>query len=563
MENSKKCINCNQQYGTELEKCETCKLPLTPISNDFARGEVIGEKYAIEALIGDGGMSKVYRASHKLMKRKVAIKMLHAGLVGQTATLTRFKKEAEASSRLSHTNIVTTFDFGLTPDGRPYLVMDYLEGKTFTDLLNEARLLDPGRCLKLFIQLCAGLEHAHARGIVHRDIKPSNIFVVEDEKGNEVIKLLDFGIAKRVSRDREESDEKEDCESKNEPTLTEAGTVFGSPLYMSPEQVRGEKVDFRSDVYSLSCLLYQSLTGTPIYDADDAMDCMYHHVNDDPEPFNHRCPTADIPEGLQELVFKGLAKSPENRIQSMEEYRELLEEELKKLEQPEIVPELNSASSERPEAQPTELDEAGQEKSESIVKSIDPLSYLIPLAVVLLLSLITQFTDTRLFNPEVEAKKAAVSRNNEKPERQDKQQKREAKAERKNSEDDSRKDKRGPLQIPQSKEAAERPESERLLEEGKTAFRNGDFEKAQNRFVEALENSKKEGTEKESLQYLESAFWVGKTLMKRKQYRLAAGYLEWSAEKFETRYGTGSRFAKEARADLALCKQALALKPKE
>lgn len=558
MENSKKCINCNQHYGTELEKCENCKLPLTPISNDFARGEVIGEKYAIEALIGDGGMSKVYRASHKLMKRKVAIKMLHAGLVGQAATLTRFKKEAEASSRLNHTNIVTTFDFGLTPDGRPYLVMDYLEGRSFADLLNEERLLDPRRCLKLFIQLCAGLEHAHARGIVHRDIKPSNILVVEDEKGNEVIKLLDFGIAKRVSEDRDEPDAGEDGESKHEPTLTEAGTVFGSPLYMSPEQVRGEKVDFRSDIYSLSCLLYQSLTGTPIYEADDAMDCMYHHVNDDPEPFNHRCPTADIPEGLQELVFKGLAKSPDNRIQSMEEYRELLEAELKKLEQPDSVSESTSEPEDEQEAQPKEQ-QADQAVPEKIVKAIDPLSYLVPLGVVLLLSLVTQFTDTRLFDAEAAAKKAAVSQSNEK---QDKQDKREAKAEKKHSEEQASKEKRGPLQIPQSKETAEHSQSDSSMEAGKTAYRNGDYDEAQNKFVEALEKSKKEGTETESLHYLESAYWVGKTLLKRKQYRLAAGYLEWSAEKFETRYGTGSRFAKQARSDLALCKQALALKPK-
>ena len=136
---------------------------------------MIGEKYEIDSLVGDGGMSKVYRASHKLMKREVAIKMLHAGLVGQTSTLTRFKKEAEASSRLNHTNIVTTFDFGLTPDGRPYLVMDYLEGRSFSELLQEERLIAPERCLKLFIQLCAGLEHAHAKGLVHRDINPSNI----------------------------------------------------------------------------------------------------------------------------------------------------------------------------------------------------------------------------------------------------------------------------------------------------------------------------------------------------------------------------------------------------
>ncbi|MBI1271878.1 protein kinase [bacterium] len=547
MENSKKCINCNQYFGTEIEKCTSCELPLTPISNDLARGEVIGEKYAIEALIGDGGMSKVYRASHKLMKRKVAIKMLHAGLVGQTATLTRFKKEAEASSRLNHTNIVTTFDFGLTPDGRPYLVMDYLEGRSFADLLNDERLLDPRRCLKLFIQLCSGLEHAHAKGIVHRDIKPSNIFVVEDEKGNEVIKLLDFGIAKRVSEQREEIDTGEDGDSKHEPTLTEAGTVFGSPLYMSPEQVSGETVDFRSDIYSLSCLLYQTLTGTPIYDADDAMDCMYHHVNDDPEPFNHRCPTADIPDELQELVFKGLAKSPENRIQSMEEYRVRLEEELKKLEQPDSTPELVSEPARQPEDQE---DTEVKEEPESIVKSIDPLSYLVPLGVVLILSLVTQFTDTRLFDAEAASKKASVS---ERIDSQDKQEK-------KKSGDDHDKAERGPLQIPEPKETAESPKTENYLEEGKTAYRNGDFEEAQNKFVEAFDRAKKEGTD--SLQYLETAFWIGKTLHKRKQYRLAAGYLEWSAEKFETRYGTGSRFAKEARSDLAACKQALALIPK-
>lgn len=580
MENSKKCINCNQYFGTDQEKCSNCKLPLTPISNDLAQGEMIGEKYEIDSLVGDGGMSKVYRASHKLMKREVAIKMLHAGLVGQTSTLTRFKKEAEASSRLNHTNIVTTFDFGLTPDGRPYLVMDYLEGRSFSELLQEERLIAPERCLKLFIQLCAGLEHAHAKGIVHRDIKPSNIYLVQDEKGNEIVKLLDFGIAKRVSESKHNGNGKEESnEESNEVTLTEAGTVFGSPLYMSPEQVRGESVDFRSDIYSLSCLLYQSLTGTPIYDGEDAMDCMYQHVNDEPEPFNHRCSTADIPDSLQSIVFKGLDKDPENRIQSMEDYRVLLEAELLKLEQSENAP-ADSENPDKPDNQEeSEVSESQPQEDESEnstvedtqtkvfgrlferIKSVDPLSYLVPLGVVLLLALVTQFTDTKLYSGEgSEANRPTLKKKKTQEKREEKNEKiKDKKNNSASSDDDSDNvDKRGPLQIPEPQKSSTKLEVDGLLEKGKASFRDGDYGEAQNRFIEALELAKEEGAN--SLHYLESASWIGKTLLKRKKYRLAAGYLEWSAEKFETRYGTGSRFAKEARTDLAACRQALALK---
>ena len=202
-EKAKKCINCSSYFGPDKEKCPECDLPLTPIMNDLSEGMVIGEKYEIETLIGDGGMGKIYKATHKLMKRKVAIKMLHSGLVGQPATLARFKKEAQASSQLDHTNIVTTFDFGLTPDGRPYLVMDYLEGQSFADLLKTEKVLEPKRCLNLFIQLCGGFEHAHTKGIVHRDIKPSNILIIKDEKNNEIVKILDFGIAKQMGKRNE------------------------------------------------------------------------------------------------------------------------------------------------------------------------------------------------------------------------------------------------------------------------------------------------------------------------------------------------------------------------
>ncbi len=602
----KKCIACDVNYEIDKAKCPKCELPLTPVSNELAQGSVIGEKYEIESLVGDGGMGKVYKAAHKLMKRKVAIKMLHSGLVSQAATLKRFKKEAEASSKLDHTNLVTTLDFGLTPDGRPYLVMDYLEGISFAELLSREKVLKPEHCLKLFVQICAGLEHAHTKGIIHRDIKPNNIFVVEDAKQNQIIKILDFGIAKRVAS--KDDDELNDTRN----SITEAGTVFGSPLYMSPEQIRGAEVDFRSDVYSVSCLLYQSLTGTPVYEVEDALDCMQLHINKKPEPFSHRCSTAGIPDSLQQIVFRGLEKDPEKRIQSMEEYGELLAAELAKLTQPKQAPAKVSESEEsesknKDDDSRVETEESkdskdsvessdGNNESEKLTeeptgekgvdgetqpakpKKKEKFSFAsvsniaVPLLVVVALVALSSFTDTRLFYEE-DAKSQKVSESATAKSVDEELESLPA------VEDAGKQQKadREPLQLPVGKDESEADKAQAetaqsskeddgrvrlstLIREGKQAYRREDFVQAQKSFIEANKIAHK--LDVRSIEYLDSVTWLGKTLMARKKYRAALNYLEWSRDKIEVRYGTGSRFAREARDLLTICYKKLGMNKK-
>lgn len=575
-ENSKKCIICESYYPTDVEKCTKCDLPLTPISNDLSNGEVIGDKYEIDALIGDGGMGKVYRATHKLMKKKVAIKMLHSGLVGQSSTLRRFKKEAEASSSLDHTNIVKTLDFGLTPDGRPYLVMDYLEGLSFAELLAAEKLIETERCLRLFIQLCSGLEHAHTKGIVHRDIKPSNIIIVKDEKQNEIVKILDFGIAKKVTSSKEgQGGEPEKLAS----SVTEAGTVFGSPLYMSPEQVRGESVDMRSDIYSLSCLLYQCLTGTPLYQADEAMDCMYLHVNQEPEPFNHRCPTANIPDSLQAIVFKGLRKNPDERIQTMEEFESTLQAELAVIESDNSTSDqvncLDSDSTnlnQKTDEADTEkivadsVDATTEVKATEKEKAFDYVNVLVPVSVVIVLLVLSSVSDIKLFDSEEaqspKSPERRASSNNTEEASANRTRKSGDNSDKKKKSNDSdttriEEKERKPLQLPAgtkngdtSKESATSVlKVSELLKEGKDLYYSKQFTEAQKKFVLANDLARSLGTN--SLEYLDSVTWLGKTLLARKQYQSAAIYLKWSARMFEKKYGSGSRFTREAKDELA------------
>lgn len=566
---NKKCINCDQFYDSDQERCTECDLPLTPIVNDLDQGVVIGEKYEIEKLIGDGGMGKIYKASHKLMKRTVAIKMLHSGLVGQSTTLARFKKEAEASSSLDHTNIVTTFDFGLTPDGRPYLVMDYLEGDSLAEILKSEKLLEPKRCLELFIQLCAGFEHAHSKGIIHRDIKPSNILVVKNEKNDEIVKILDFGIAKKVNSSEKESE----GNGPKDLDLTEAGTVFGSPLYMSPEQVRGEELDFRSDIYSLSCLLYQALSGTPVYQADEPVDFMFMHVNKEPEPLASRCPTSKISDSLQKVVFKGLEKEPGERIQSMEAFKELLKKELEKMNQTsssvsvqKVDAESDNTSSKTIETPITDKGENQDSKTSDQSTGQTPpagisklVPYLIPVLVALMLAALTNYTDTRVFDPDEKSVADANRKNDNK-----KNKKADEVSTPKNSKPSISNSKGKKLKrieeerrfvSKDAKKLSPKDRLKKLLNEGKLAYDQKNFITAQNKFIAANSLAKK--LDITSVEYLDSVYGLGKTLLERKKYQESLIYLNWALKKINKRYGDNSSYAMKVKSDIEKANQSI------
>lgn len=308
----KVCIACKQEFSKDMDKCPHDGTVLTPVSVEPGVGTIIAGKYEVLSVIGGGAMGLVYKARHTLMKRIVAVKVLRPNMALDETTVSRFQKESEALSVLDHPNILKVFDFGLNEQGQPYLVTDYLEGDTLADILNKDERIEYKRAVELFKQVSSALSHAHKNGVIHRDMKPSNIMLVRDDEGNEVVKILDFGIAK-VTDDAESSTQ-----------LTKTGEVFGSPLYMSPEQCRGKKLDARSDIYSIGCVLYRSLSGAPPIIGQDLIECLYKHVNEDPAPFEEVLPGNDIPKALEALVMKCLMKDPALRFQSMNELRDAL-----------------------------------------------------------------------------------------------------------------------------------------------------------------------------------------------------------------------------------------------
>lgn len=312
---SKTCTACGRRYQGDMTVCPDDNMPLMTVPDEDLVGTVLENKYEILEKIGAGGMGAVYKARHQLMHRQVAIKMVLAQLSANSMTLKRFTQEARATSQLNHPNILTVFDFGISPSNQPYLVMDFLEGVNFGRVLEETRQIPVPRAIGIFLQVCAALGHAHQKGIVHRDLKPSNIMLIELDGQPDFVKVLDFGIAKVLSSVDGETD-----------NLTRTGEVFGSPLYMSPEQFRGKSMDARSDIYSLGCVMYRSLAGICPVTGKDVLECMYKHVNETIPPFSVTAPEAEIPERLEQIIMKALAKNPDDRYASMNDLRADLEQ---------------------------------------------------------------------------------------------------------------------------------------------------------------------------------------------------------------------------------------------
>ncbi len=268
-------------------------------------GEVIDGKYRIIEVIGAGGMSLVFKAEHLLLNRTVAVKMLHAYLRSDDVSVKRFQQEAKTCASFDHPNVVPILDFGVTRTGQPFLVMKYLDGISLARMLRQRHRLPWREAVPIFIQCCDGLEAAHAAGIIHRDIKPGNIVVITDPDGSERVQVVDFGIAKMLNDDL------------NEQRLTQAGEVFGSPLYMSPEQCEGAMLDSRSDIYSLGAVMYETLSGVPPLMGGSATETMRLHAHVAPRPFSVVAEGLTLPAKLEEIVQTMLAKRPSARFSTM------------------------------------------------------------------------------------------------------------------------------------------------------------------------------------------------------------------------------------------------------
>ncbi len=265
---------------------------------------LLGGRYELDGVVGRGGMAEVYRARDIRLDRVVAVKTLREDLARDQTFQARFRREAQSAASLNHPSIVAVYDTGednLGPTPVPYIVMEYVDGRTVRDLLRDDRRLLPERALEITDGVLRALDYSHRNGIVHRDIKPANVMVTRSGD----IKVMDFGIARAMS----------DAQA----TMTQTAQVIGTAQYLSPEQARGERVDARSDLYSAGCLLYELLTGRPPFTGDSPVAIAYQHVTENPVTPSRIDP--EIPPWADAIVLKSMAKDPANRYQSAGEMR--------------------------------------------------------------------------------------------------------------------------------------------------------------------------------------------------------------------------------------------------
>ncbi|HEV7755647.1 MAG TPA: Stk1 family PASTA domain-containing Ser/Thr kinase [Mycobacteriales bacterium] len=265
---------------------------------------LLGGRYQLGEVLGYGGMAEVHRGRDQRLGRDVAVKVLRADLARDPGFQMRFRREAQNAAALNHPAIVAVYDTGEEADGAtplPYIVMEYVGGRTLKEVLTEERRLMPERAMEITADICAALDFSHKNGIVHRDIKPGNVMLTPTG----TVKVMDFGIARAVAS--------------GTSTMTQTSAVIGTAQYLSPEQARGESVDARSDVYSTGCLLYELLTGQPPFTGDSPVSVAYQHVREDPVPPGQVNP--DVTPTIDAIVLKAMAKNPANRYQSAGDMR--------------------------------------------------------------------------------------------------------------------------------------------------------------------------------------------------------------------------------------------------
>ncbi len=299
------CVRCNNSIPDTVRFCNTCGMEVPseithdarakPPTTDPLIGSTISGKYHLYAKLGSGGMGAVYRARRTLIGDDVAIKILHFNQNGSPES-ERFRREAQAAAKLKHTNAVSIFDFGISDDGRQYLVMELVEGESLRQLIKRQGRLSPAFAAEIISQVCAALDEAHRYNIVHRDIKPDNI-LVDLRSSKPEVTVLDFGIAK--------------LRGDSPGALTQTGSVLGTPHYMSPEQCLGEELDGRSDIYSLGIVLYEMLTGVVPFNAPISTAVVVQHVNQAPPSLRGLNPA--IPWTVERAVLHALEKKPEAR----------------------------------------------------------------------------------------------------------------------------------------------------------------------------------------------------------------------------------------------------------
>ncbi|MBU53920.1 MAG: hypothetical protein CL920_34940 [Deltaproteobacteria bacterium] len=309
------CPSCSFPCDPDQVVCPQCQTIIHRPSNDPLVGRRLGGKWQILRQVGEGGMGLVYQSIHIDTKQDVAVKLLRTQFKVDDQAVQRFYHESQILGKLEHPNIIDVYEFGFEEEIGFFLVMERLEGCDLEQFLSQARSRLPlPKIYEIFIQVCDAMYHAHEHGVIHRDLKPENIFLIGGPDHISEIKLLDFGIAKI----------KED-EAKR---LTQTGMTLGTPRYLSPEQAMGTQIDHRTDIYSISVILFEALTGKDLFEADSPYQYLMRHVYAPPPDLWDIKPEDDFPVQLNKLIQAGLAKKPSDRPNSMKLYRDLLQKML-------------------------------------------------------------------------------------------------------------------------------------------------------------------------------------------------------------------------------------------
>jgi tRNA A-37 threonylcarbamoyl transferase component Bud32 len=286
------CPRCHLHYHEDETRCLVDGAELEEV-RDPRVGMVLGGRYVLEDVLGEGGMATVYRARHNLVERPCAVKILHPELSKDSTLRERLRREARSAAAISHPNVVEIYDFGETPTGEPYLVMELLHGSSLRDLMGApmpvAEVIELGR------QMAEGLARAHDLGVVHRDLKPENVFVVPQPNGTQLVKIVDFGLARVRREDR----------------LTVMGQIVGTPPYMAPERFKQDDVTPAADLYALGIVLYEMVVGALPFESNNVAGFVLAHLEDVPARLSAKVPS--VPPALEDLVAELLAKKPEER----------------------------------------------------------------------------------------------------------------------------------------------------------------------------------------------------------------------------------------------------------
>lgn len=334
-ESARHCPTCLAIYRSDFTRCPVDAAHIVFSETDPMIGVTVAEHYQIDELLGIGSSGRVYLAHHRrLSQRRFALKVLFGDLAATSSARMRFTHEAESASRLAHPNLVSVVDFGKTPAGLLYLVMDFIEGPTLASLLAKHGALAQDRAVRMALQLCRGLAHAHDLGLIHRDFKPDNILVSSDAHGD-VPRIVDFGIA--LSADD------------GDPRLTATGVTLGTPAYAAPEQTTDGEVDHRADLFALGVTLYEMLTGVLPFEGT-MVEIMRQNATMNPPPMSERAPAVQVTPALQNVVFKLMARDPSQRYQTAREVLEALSELPRRVAAPSrpsstVIPSLLSVAS--------------------------------------------------------------------------------------------------------------------------------------------------------------------------------------------------------------------------